>query len=84
MEEVKDRPKRRLVRAASEESSSDVGALGYTPSPGDTLPWNLPKHHRIKRSKSASENVLDPADRAVIRIAGTMFTEKEKRDINVY
>ncbi|KAI4818174.1 hypothetical protein KUCAC02_011533 [Chaenocephalus aceratus] len=85
MEEVKDRPKRRpLVRAASEESSSDVGALGYTPSPGDTLPWNLPKHHRIKRSKSASENVLDPADRAVIRIAGTMFTVKEKRDRNVY
>ncbi|KAI9514420.1 hypothetical protein NQZ68_033538 [Dissostichus eleginoides] len=70
MEEVKDRPKRRpLVRAASEESSSDVGSISYTPSPGDTLPWNLPKHHRIKRSKSASENVLDPADRAVIRIA---------------
>ncbi|KAK5854659.1 hypothetical protein PBY51_004836 [Eleginops maclovinus] len=75
MEEVKDRPKRRpLVRAASEESSSDLSSISYTPSPGDTLPWNLPKHHRIKRSKSASENVLDPADRAVIRIAGTLFT----------
>ncbi|XP_077062643.1 plectin isoform X9 [Siphateles boraxobius] len=38
-------------------------------SPGDTLPWNLPKHQRVKRSKSASGDVLDPAERAVIRIA---------------
>ncbi|KAM4538788.1 plectin a isoform 3-T3 [Odontesthes bonariensis] len=68
MEEAK--PKRRpLVRAASEESSSDLSAIGCSPSPGDTLPWNLPKHHRIKRSKSASGDVLDAAERAVIRIA---------------
>ncbi|KAK7887153.1 hypothetical protein WMY93_026774 [Mugilogobius chulae] len=39
------------------------------PCPGDTLPWNLPKHQRVKRSKSASGDVLDPAERAVIRIA---------------
>lgn len=39
--------------------------------PGDTLPWNLSKHQRIKRSKSTSGEVLDPAERAVIRIAGT-------------
>ncbi|XP_055368808.1 plectin a isoform X7 [Betta splendens] len=70
MEELKDKPRRRpLVRAASEESSSDLSALSCSPSPGDTLPWNLPKHHRIKRSKSASGDVLDPAERAVIRIA---------------
>ncbi|XP_044027507.1 plectin a isoform X6 [Siniperca chuatsi] len=70
MEEVKDKPKRRpLVRAASEESSTDLSSINYSPSPGDTLPWNLPKHHRIKRSKSASGDVLDPAERAVIRIA---------------
>ncbi|KAM7384661.1 hypothetical protein PAMA_011828 [Pampus argenteus] len=70
MEEVKDKPKRRpLVRAASEESSSDLTSVSCSPSPGDTLPWNLPKHHRIKRSKSASGDVLDPAERAVIRIA---------------
>ncbi|XP_067468406.1 plectin a isoform X3 [Thunnus thynnus] len=70
MEEVKDKPKRRpLVRAASEESSSDLSSISCSPSPGDTLPWNLPKHHRIKRSKSASGEVLDPAERAVIRIA---------------
>ncbi|XP_008291524.1 uncharacterized protein LOC103365768 [Stegastes partitus] len=68
MEEVK--PKRRpLVRAASEESSSDLSSVSCSPSLGDTLPWNLPKHHRIKRSKSASGDVLDPAERAVIRIA---------------
>lgn len=69
MEDVK--PKRRpLVRAASEESASDLSSTSCSPSPGDTLPWNLPKHHRIKRSKSASGDVLDPAERAVIRIAG--------------
>lgn len=79
MEEVKDKPKRRpLVRAASEESSSDLSSVSFSPSPGDTLPWNLPRHHRIKRSKSASGDVLDPAERAVIRIAGTKFTQTEK------
>ncbi|XP_077404420.1 plectin a isoform X4 [Vanacampus margaritifer] len=70
IEEVQDQPKRRpLVRAASEESTADTYPLGGSPSPGDTLPWNLPKHQRIKRSKSASGDVLDPAERAVIRIA---------------
>nr|XP_054593272.1 plectin-like isoform X15 [Nothobranchius furzeri] len=39
------------------------------PCSGDTLPWNLSKHQRVKRSKSASGEVLDPAERAVIRIA---------------
>lgn len=79
MEEVKGKPKRRpLVRAASEESSSDLTSVSFSPSPGDTLPWNLPKHHRIKRSKSASGDVLDAAERAVIRIAGTKFTQKDK------
>lgn len=73
MEEGKEKPKRRpLVRAASEESSSDLSSLGHSPSPGDTLPWNLPKHHRMKRSKSASGDVLEPAERAVIRIAGKL------------
>lgn len=72
MDEVKDKPKRRpLVKAASVESSSDLTTTSTCPSPGDTLPWNLPKHHRIKRSKSASGDVLDPAERAIIRIAGT-------------
>ncbi|KAM6899220.1 LOW QUALITY PROTEIN: plectin a [Xenentodon cancila] len=70
MDEGKEKPKRRpLVRAASEESSSDLSSVSCSPFPGDTLPWNLPKHHRIKRSKSASGDVLDPAERAVIRIA---------------
>ncbi|AWP21329.1 putative plectin-like [Scophthalmus maximus] len=70
MEEARDKPKRRpLVRAASEETSSDLRSVTCSPSRGDTLPWNLPKHQRIKRSKSASGDVLDPAERAVIRIA---------------
>lgn len=76
MEEVRERPRRRpLVRAASEEASSDPSSASGAPCPGDTLPWNLPKHHRIKRSKSASENVLDPAERAVIRIAGRKLSD---------
>uniref|UniRef100_A0A673HIJ4 Plectin-like n=1 Tax=Sinocyclocheilus rhinocerous TaxID=307959 RepID=A0A673HIJ4_9TELE len=58
--------RRVLERSASEESASD---LSSSPFPGDTLPWNLPKHQRVKRSKSASGDVLDPAERAVIRIA---------------
>ncbi|XP_073714527.1 plectin a [Misgurnus anguillicaudatus] len=58
--------RRMLERSASEETASD---LSSSHSPGDTLPWNLPKHQRVKRSKSASSDVLDPAERAVIRIA---------------
>uniref|UniRef100_A0A673IT28 Plectin b n=1 Tax=Sinocyclocheilus rhinocerous TaxID=307959 RepID=A0A673IT28_9TELE len=50
----------------AEQSSSEHSS---SPCPGDTLPWNLPKHQRVKRSKSASGEVLDPAERAVIRIA---------------
>lgn len=80
MEEPKARSRRRpLVRAASEESSSDLSSVTISPSPGDTLPWNLPKHHRMKRSKSASGDVLDPAERAVIRIAGTESVPVRKR-----
>uniref|UniRef100_A0A3B5LLH5 Microtubule-actin cross-linking factor 1 n=1 Tax=Xiphophorus couchianus TaxID=32473 RepID=A0A3B5LLH5_9TELE len=50
--------------------ASDSTSGGCCPLPGDTLPWNLQKHQRMKRSKSASGDVLDPAERAVIRIAG--------------
>ncbi|RXN28523.1 plectin-like isoform X1 [Labeo rohita] len=63
--------RRVLERSASEESASDLSSSTF---PGDTLPWNLAKHQRVKRSKSASGDVLDPAERAVIRIAElTMF-----------
>ncbi|XP_062987335.1 plectin isoform X3 [Elgaria multicarinata webbii] len=57
-------------RMAEEDSSGGGGSSG-SPSPGDTLPWNLPKHQRTKRTKAAAGNgtVLDPAERAVIRIA---------------
>ncbi|KAL7883792.1 hypothetical protein SRHO_G00014500 [Serrasalmus rhombeus] len=58
-------------RSASEESPSE---LSTSPFPGDTLPWNLAKHQRVKRSKSASGDVLDPAERAVIRIAGKRWS----------
>ncbi|XP_041422648.1 plectin-like isoform X6 [Xenopus laevis] len=54
-------------RTGDDSSSGSSGS----PSPGDTLPWNLPKHQRVKRSSSASGrgSVLDAAERAVIRIA---------------
>ncbi|KAJ3608933.1 hypothetical protein NHX12_023461 [Muraenolepis orangiensis] len=80
MEEWTARPKcRPLVRAASEESSSgaDLSSISASPVRGDTLPWNLPKHHRIKRSKSASGDVLDPAERAIFRIAGQRLPEEQ-------
>lgn len=62
----KDRRRDRIPLEESYEERSSV------PCPGDTLPWNLSKHQRVKRSKSASGEVLDPAERAVIRIAGGM------------
>uniref|UniRef100_A0A3Q1JVK5 Plectin b n=1 Tax=Anabas testudineus TaxID=64144 RepID=A0A3Q1JVK5_ANATE len=48
---------------------SYYGERSSVPCHGDTLPWNLSKHQRVKRSKSTSGEVLDPAERAVIRIA---------------
>ncbi|XP_058251615.1 plectin isoform X2 [Hemibagrus wyckioides] len=48
-------------------SLKDEGTSDRTP--GDTLPWNLSKYQKVRRSKSASAEVLDPAERAVIRIA---------------
>ncbi|XP_061805799.1 plectin-like isoform X8 [Nerophis lumbriciformis] len=50
-------------------SKDSIGEVSSVPGTGDTLPWNLPKHQRAKLSKSASGEVLDPAERAVIRIA---------------
>ncbi|XP_061772373.1 plectin isoform X26 [Nerophis ophidion] len=50
-------------------SKDSIGEVSSVPGTGDTLPWNLPKHQRAKISKSASGEVLDPAERAVIRIA---------------
>uniref|UniRef100_A0A8C0SBW2 Plectin n=1 Tax=Canis lupus familiaris TaxID=9615 RepID=A0A8C0SBW2_CANLF len=56
------------VRAAAEDANGGSGS----PSPGDTLPWNLGKTQRSRRSGGSSGgngSVLDPAERAVIRIA---------------
>ncbi|XP_072856398.2 dystonin isoform X8 [Pogona vitticeps] len=49
-----------------DDLSQKSGSL--SPAPGDTLPWNLPKHERSKR-KIHGGSVLDPAERAVLRIA---------------
>ncbi|XP_059730305.1 plectin isoform X19 [Bos taurus] len=57
------------VRAVVEDGSN--GGSG-SPSPGDTLPWNLEKTQRSRRGgggPGGNGSVLDPAERAVIRIA---------------
>ncbi|KAJ6661544.1 hypothetical protein lerEdw1_014454, partial [Lerista edwardsae] len=68
LQEVMSAQRKEKSRMAEESSSGSSGS----PSPGDTLPWNLPRHQRTKRTKAAAGNgtVLDPAERAVIRIAG--------------
>lgn len=53
----------------SDEEDFSQRSGTVSPAPGDTLPWNLPKHERSKR-KIQGGSVLDPADRAVVRIAG--------------
>ncbi|XP_042525340.1 plectin isoform X1 [Dipodomys spectabilis] len=58
----------------SEARPAESGSNGSSgsPSPGDTLPWNLGKTQRSRRSgggAGANGSVLDPAERAVIRIA---------------
>ncbi|XP_061632166.1 plectin-like isoform X14 [Phyllopteryx taeniolatus] len=57
---------RRRDQILQQESNREASSI---PCPGDTLPWNLSKHQWAKRSKSALGEVLDPAERAVIRIA---------------
>ncbi|XP_032659683.1 uncharacterized protein LOC116838516 [Chelonoidis abingdonii] len=66
-EELMSAGRKEKSRMAEESSSGSSSS----PSPGDTLPWNLAKHQRTKRTKSSSGSgtVLDPAERAVIRIA---------------
>ncbi len=63
----------------SERSGGSLSPCAHsTAGPkGDTLPWNLSKHERRKRKSQNS--VLDPAERAVVRVAGKRFncdTEK--------
>lgn len=53
----------------SDEEDLSQRSGTVSPAPGDTLPWNLPKHERSKR-KIQGGSVLDPAERAVLRIAG--------------
>ncbi|XP_068183100.1 microtubule-actin cross-linking factor 1-like [Antennarius striatus] len=49
----------------SDEDDYSGKSGSASPAPGDTLPWNLPRHERSKRKI----HVLDPAERAVLRIA---------------
>ncbi|XP_061903360.1 LOW QUALITY PROTEIN: microtubule-actin cross-linking factor 1 [Entelurus aequoreus] len=63
---------RSCVSEPSFRSERSGGSLSPCPSvhagpPGDTLPWNLSKHERRKRR--SQDSVLDPAERAVVRVA---------------
>uniref|UniRef100_A0A8C4HTA7 Microtubule-actin cross-linking factor 1 n=1 Tax=Dicentrarchus labrax TaxID=13489 RepID=A0A8C4HTA7_DICLA len=53
----------------SERSGGSLSPCTSGPAgpPGDTLPWNLSKHERRKRK--SQDSVLDPAERAVVRVA---------------
>lgn len=53
----------------SDEDDYSLKSGSVSPAPGDTLPWNLPRHERHKRQIQGG-SVLDPAERAVLRIAG--------------
>ncbi|KAL7890426.1 hypothetical protein AOLI_G00026840 [Acnodon oligacanthus] len=55
----------------SDDDDSSLKSGSVSPAPGDTLPWNLPRHERSKR-KIQGGSVLDPAERAVLRIAGKL------------
>ncbi|KAK6474392.1 microtubule-actin cross-linking factor 1-like [Huso huso] len=48
-------------------SLSPCPPTGSQGPPGDTLPWNLARHERRKRT--SQDSVLDPAERAVVRVA---------------
>uniref|UniRef100_A0A4W5LAD5 Dystonin n=1 Tax=Hucho hucho TaxID=62062 RepID=A0A4W5LAD5_9TELE len=52
----------------SDEDDYSFKSGSVSPAPGDTLPWNLPRHERHKR-KIQGGSVLDAAERAVLRIA---------------
>ncbi|XP_053730813.1 dystonin isoform X3 [Synchiropus splendidus] len=53
---------------SDDEEDFSIKSGSASPAPGDTLPWNLPRHERYKR-KIHGGTVLDPAERAVLRIA---------------
>uniref|UniRef100_A0A670JRE8 Microtubule actin crosslinking factor 1 n=1 Tax=Podarcis muralis TaxID=64176 RepID=A0A670JRE8_PODMU len=56
----------RSCRSERSYRSERSGSLSPCP-PGDTLPWNLPLHEQKKRK--SQDSVLDPAERAVVRVA---------------
>ncbi|GAA6101113.1 microtubule-actin cross-linking factor 1 isoform X15 [Tachysurus ichikawai] len=69
---------RSCVSERSFRSERSGGSLSPCPQStsgpkGDTLPWNLSKHERRKRK--SQDSVLDPAERAVVRVAAREETK---------
>ncbi|EPY73230.1 microtubule-actin cross-linking factor 1, isoforms 1/2/3/5-like protein [Camelus ferus] len=67
----------------SDEDDFSQKSGSASPAPGDTLPWNLPKHERSKR-KIHGGSVLDPAERAVLRIAAAYLYVEEQEYLQAY
>uniref|UniRef100_A0A8B9K7P6 Dystonin n=1 Tax=Astyanax mexicanus TaxID=7994 RepID=A0A8B9K7P6_ASTMX len=65
----------------SDDDDSSLKSGSVSPAPGDTLPWNLPRHERSKR-KIQGGSVLDPAERAVLRIAGKSRRSAVRKHVN--
>ncbi|XP_060681740.1 plectin-like [Hemiscyllium ocellatum] len=63
--------KRQIVRAQRSGMLQGLAEGSESLGTGDTLPWNLAKHQRVKQGKVGMEGgrVMEPAERAVIRIA---------------
>lgn len=70
----------RSYRSERSCRSERSGSLSPCP-PGDTLPWNLPRHEQKKRQ--SKDSVLDPAERAVVRVAGEEIFNKEHRTVRL-
>ncbi|KAM9738537.1 microtubule-actin cross-linking factor 1-like [Menidia menidia] len=66
-------PTFRSERSGGSLSPCTSGLVG---PPGDTLPWNLSKHERRKRK--SQDSVLDPAERAVVRVAVWMVLQGQR------
>uniref|UniRef100_A0A3B3DQW3 Calponin-homology (CH) domain-containing protein n=1 Tax=Oryzias melastigma TaxID=30732 RepID=A0A3B3DQW3_ORYME len=72
-------PSFRSERSGGSLSPCTSGLVG---PPGDTLPWNLSKHERRKRK--SQDSVLDPAERAVVRVAGEAKNLVRKHIADLY
>uniref|UniRef100_A0A8C4WZ87 Uncharacterized protein n=1 Tax=Eptatretus burgeri TaxID=7764 RepID=A0A8C4WZ87_EPTBU len=63
------RSSRSSLDSSEEDARNDRSSSPSAQPAGDTLPWNRPKRHGVHR-RSGADAVLEPAERAVLRLAG--------------